>query len=110
MRQLAYVDETHRALVAFVDHDPEPVGMAQLVRDGDSAEIAFAVADEYQRRGIGSALASELVAAARVAGVEEITALVARDNPAALALLRRTLGRLRITFDGADLSVRAAIR
>jgi ribosomal protein S18 acetylase RimI-like enzyme len=109
LRELASVDERHRTLVAFVGDDPEPAGMAQLVRDGDSAEIAFAVADEYQRQGIGSALASRLVADARADGVAQITALVARDNPAALALLRHTLGRLRIAFEGTSLSIRAAL-
>jgi hypothetical protein len=31
---LARVDERSYALVAWVDGDPEPAGMAQLVRDG----------------------------------------------------------------------------
>jgi hypothetical protein len=35
--------------------------IARLVRDGSSAEIAFAVADEHRQRDIGSALAAELI-------------------------------------------------
>ncbi len=54
--QLASVDSTRHALVAYVEGDRRPVAIARLVRDGDSAEIAFEVADEYQQRGIGSAL------------------------------------------------------
>jgi ribosomal protein S18 acetylase RimI-like enzyme len=107
--QLAAVDATRHALVAYVAGDRRPVAIARLVRDGASAEIAFAVADEYQQRGIGSLLAAELVADARAAGVREVTALVASDNPAAVALLRRTLTALDIRFEGAELSVRAAI-
>ena len=81
----------HHALVAYVEGDPQPIAIARLARnDDDSAEIAFAVADEYQHQGIGSALAAELIADARAAGITEITALASSDNPATLALLRRT--------------------
>jgi ribosomal protein S18 acetylase RimI-like enzyme len=109
LRQLASVDPTHRVLVAYVESDPQAVAIARLVRDGNSAEIAFAVADEYQQRGIGSALAAELVADARAAGVTEINALVSSDNPAAVALLRRIAGALDIRREGPELSIRVAI-
>ena len=107
--QLALVDSTHHALVAYVEGDQEPVAIARLVRDGQSAEIAFEVANDYQQRGIGSALTEELLADARAAGITEITALVASDNPAAVALLRRTLDALDISLEGPDLWIRAAI-
>ena len=55
---LARVDADHHVLVAYVERDPRPVGIGRLVRDGRSAEIAFEVADEHQRNGIGSALAA----------------------------------------------------
>ncbi len=109
LRQLASVDKTHHALVAYVEGDPLPVAIARLVRDGRTAEIAFAVADEYQHRGIGSALAAELIADARAAGITEITALASSDNPAAVALLRRTAKVLDIRLEGPELSIRAAI-
>ena len=107
--QLAAVDTRRQALVAYVDGDPQPVALGHLVRDGSSAEVAFAVADEYQRQGIGSALAAELVAAARAAGITEVTALVSTDNDAAVRVLRRVAKRLEIRFDGPELSIRAAI-
>jgi ribosomal protein S18 acetylase RimI-like enzyme len=109
LRQLASIDATHHALVAYVDGDPLPVAIARLVRRGRSAEIAFAVADEYQQQGIGSALAAELVADARAAGITEITALVSSDNRAAVALLRRIVGAPDVRFEGRELSIRAAI-
>ena len=109
LRRLATVDADHRALVAFVEGDPEPVAIARLVRDGDSAEVAFAVADEYQGQGIGTALVSRLVTDARVAGISELRALVAGDNSAAVTLLRRVARRLQITYEGTELSIRAAI-
>jgi ribosomal protein S18 acetylase RimI-like enzyme len=79
------------------------------VRDGRSAEIAFAVADDYQNRGIGSALASELLADARAAGITEITAVASSTNSAAVALLRRTANVLDVRLEGPELSIRAAI-
>ena len=109
LAHLAAVDETRHVLVAYLEGDPGPVAIARLVRDGDSAEIAFEVADEHQRRGIGSALTAELLADARAAGVREVTALVASDNTAAVSLLRRVLDRLEIRFEGPELSIRAAL-
>ena len=109
LRWLAAVDATHHALVAYVDGDPEPVEIARLVRHGGSAELAFEVADAYHGRGIGSAMADLLVADARAAGICEVTALVRSDNPAALAVLRRALGRLELRIEGPDLLVRAPL-
>jgi len=67
------------------------------------------VADGYHQRGIGSALTRELITDARVAGVTEVTALVSSDNPAALALLRRTLHALEIRLDGPEYWIRAKL-
>ena len=50
-----------------------------MVRPG-SAEVAFAVVDEYQGQGIGGALMRHLVAIARDAGLEELVAEVLPDN------------------------------
>jgi ribosomal protein S18 acetylase RimI-like enzyme len=109
LRRLASIDRDRHALVAYAEGDPEPVAIARLVRDGRSAEVAFAVADDYQQRGIGSAIVAELVADAKAAGISEINALVARDNSAALAIVRRVARVLAVCFDGPDLSIRAAI-
>ena len=109
LEHLAAVDATRHVLVAYLEGDERPVAIARLVRDGSSAEIAFEVADEHQRRGIGSALTAELLADARAAGVREVTALVASDNTAAVSLLRRVLDRLEIRFEGPELSIRAAL-
>src|SRR6185503_7026053 len=48
LTSLARVDHAHHVLVGYVDGDPEPVGIARLVRSGTSAEIAFAIADAHQ--------------------------------------------------------------
>ena len=56
LQLLTTMDARHHALVAYLRGDARPVAIARLVRDGNSAEIAIAVADEHQQRGIGSAL------------------------------------------------------
>jgi len=110
LRHLATVDGEHHALVGWIQGDPVPAAIARLARTSrGSAEIAFAVADDYQHRGIGAALAGELVADARMAGITEITALTTPDNPAALALVRRVARVVDVCFDGPELSIRAAI-
>ena len=98
---LARVDRDRHVLVAYADGDPEPVGIARLVREGHSAEIAFAVADDYHGRRIGSTLASELAADARAAGIAQLTATVCGDNPRMIALLER-LGSLDVSWHGRE--------
>jgi ribosomal protein S18 acetylase RimI-like enzyme len=109
LRQLSTVDDRRRALVAYLEEDRRPIGIARLVRNGDTAEIAFAVVDEHQRRGIGTALVSALLTDARAAGVTEVTALVSAGNAAALALLRRVLDAFSVRYEGSELAVRAAL-
>ena len=106
---LATVDATRHVLVGYLEGDERPVTLARLVREGSSAEIAFEVADEHHRLGIGSALTAELLADARAAGITEVTALVASDNTAAVSLLRRVLDRLDIRFEGPELEIRGAL-
>jgi GNAT superfamily N-acetyltransferase len=73
----------HVALVAVVDEGGEPVivggGRYVVVRPG-TAELAFAVIDQYQGQGIGGALMRHLAAVARAAGLKELIAEVLPDN------------------------------
>ena len=84
---LARVDGDHHVLVAWAGG--EPVGIGRLVREGCTAEVAFAVADEWQSRGVGRVLAGRLAADARAAGITSFHAQVRRDNVRSIALLRR---------------------
>ncbi len=84
---LARVDASHHVLVAWAGD--RPVGLARLVRHGNSAEIAFEVADEWQRRGVGTLLVERLAADARAAGITRFRGDVDDGNAASLALLRR---------------------
>jgi ribosomal protein S18 acetylase RimI-like enzyme len=97
---LARVDADHHVLLGYLPDDPKPAGMAQLVRDGAEAEVAFAVADVYQGRGIGSLLAGELAADARAAGITRLRATVSGDNPRAVSLLARGAASLSVSWRG----------
>lgn len=99
---LARVDETHHVLVAYVDGETAPAGIARLVRDGRAGEIAFEVAEDLQGRGIGSVLAHELAADARAAGITRLVATVCGDNRPAVTLLRRLTGSLEVRWRGGD--------
>ena len=99
LANLARVDADHHVLVGYLDGDPDPVGIARLVRSGSSAEIAFAVADSHQSRRVGTTLAGELAADARAAGITQLVATVCGENPRVLALIRR-LGSVQTSWGG----------
>ena len=84
---LARVDETHHVLVALVDG--RPIGIARLVREADTAEVAFAVGDEWQGRGVGTILVERLRKDARAAGIRHFRADVMPENAPGQALARR---------------------
>ena len=90
LAELARVDGRRHVLVAYAAR--EPIGIARLARDDDEAdvaEIAYAVADAWQRLGVGTALVRQLSADARAAGIARLHATIGVENRPSLALLRR---------------------
>jgi RimJ/RimL family protein N-acetyltransferase len=86
-REIAFflnVDFTsHVALVAVVKHDggEEIVGGGRyVVLQPGRAEAAFTVVDQYQGRGLGTALLRHLATSAGGAGIHEFVAEVLPDN------------------------------
>jgi acetyl coenzyme A synthetase (ADP forming)-like protein len=67
-------------------HGDRIVAVANYVRlrDARAAEVAFAVADDFQGRGVGTRLLEQLAAAATAVGIEEFVAEVMADNTAML--------------------------
>ena len=102
LARLARVDERHHVLVGYVVGDPGPAGMARLVRNGTSAEIALEVADAHQGRGVGTVLARELAADARAAGITTLVATVCGDNPGVVSVLARIAESLHVRWRGSE--------
>jgi GNAT superfamily N-acetyltransferase len=103
----------HEALAAVVPETGEIVGEARYIRCRDRpevAEIAVAVADEWQGRGVGSLLMLRLAARARREGVERFCAFMLAGNHEMLELLRHVGPVERVGLDGAGLQVEAPVR
>lgn len=82
----------HEAIGALNVLDGRGVGIARYVRsknDPKAAEVAVTVVDDWQRRGLGTVLMARLAARAVDEGIARFTALVAEDNVAVIAMLRR---------------------
>ena len=78
------------AVVAVDQGSGRTVGIARFVRDpaAPEAEIAFEVVDDWQGRGIGRRLVTELRELALEQGILRFRAHVAHGNRAAAALVR----------------------
>src|SRR5215471_470232 len=76
------------ALLGSLDGRIVAVANWVRLRDPRAAEIAFAVGDEFQRRGIGTRLLEQLAARAGDAGIEEVVAEVLHENDKMLGVFR----------------------
>jgi RimJ/RimL family protein N-acetyltransferase len=100
LRYLTEVDgRDHVALVA--EYPAEPVrrliAVARFVRladDPEAAEVAITVADDWQRRGLGSRLSERLAEEARRLNIRRFTATMAADNVAAHRLMGKLTNHL----------------
>jgi RimJ/RimL family protein N-acetyltransferase len=95
LRYYADVDHhDHEALVALDPADGRGAGVARYVRDADdpqAAEIALTIADDWQGRGLGTALLARLSDRARQEGICRFTAVVSSDN-VPMGMLLRSVG------------------
>ena len=107
---LAYLTEVdhrrHEALVAIDPADGSIVGSARYVqvpRERDTAEVAVAVVDDWQRRGVATALLSALSRRAHENGVESFRAYVSSENAVVVDALTRAGAVRAPTGDAAEL-------
>ena len=104
LRYLTEVDHRdHEALLAVDPGSGKSVGVARYIRDRerrDRAEIAMAVLESWQGRGVGNALLHALADRAREEGVTQFTALMLSDNRPMRRLLA-SLGTSRLLSSGA---------
>jgi ribosomal protein S18 acetylase RimI-like enzyme len=83
----------HVALVAQINENGHPTivgGGRYIVVQPGQAEVAFAVIDEYQGRGIGASLMRHLAEIARQAGLKELVAEVLPDNTPMLKVFKKS--------------------
>jgi RimJ/RimL family protein N-acetyltransferase len=87
------VDFCHQvALIAVVKKSgqPEIAGGARYITENPGrAEVALTVVDNYQGKGIGSALMRHLIRIAHLAGLRELTAQVLPENLAMLKVFEK---------------------
>jgi GNAT superfamily N-acetyltransferase len=91
-RDLAYLTEVdhhdHEALIGFDAATREPVGVARYIRSDapTEAEVAVTVVDDWQGRGVATALLERLTARAHEEGITHFLALVLTENRDAIEL------------------------
>jgi len=83
----------HVALVAELDEAAGPIivgGGRYVVAEPGTAELAFAVTDAYQGKGLGTSLLRHLTKLARARGIRDFAADVLPENFAMLTLFERS--------------------
>jgi RimJ/RimL family protein N-acetyltransferase len=104
--RLARVDHDQRFALVATTHKPDGnehiVGVARYDRapGTDTAEVALAVVDDQQRRGIGAGLLSLLSQVAREHGIRHFSLIVLPENQTMLTLLRRLGWIHKAEFEG----------
>jgi acetyl coenzyme A synthetase (ADP forming)-like protein len=92
-----FAEEGHEKVVAIANYE--------RLRDPKVAEAAFAVADEYQRRGIGTRLVEQLAERAGQHGIERIVAEVLADNRDMLGVFEAIGFELRRELAGGEIEI-----
>lgn len=92
VRSLASVDHVHRLAIVAEDreHDRDVIAMASYSAvDDETAEVAVAVLDQWQRHGLGTALVEALLAAAESRGYRRFAASLTAENVGMRKILHR---------------------
>jgi RimJ/RimL family protein N-acetyltransferase len=98
----------HVALVVVADENGRQSiigGGRYVVVESGRAELAFAVVDDYQGQGIGTALMRNLVAIARQAGLRELIAEVLAGNTGMLKVFQKSGLEMSTKLEGSVVHV-----
>jgi GNAT superfamily N-acetyltransferase len=99
LRYLLSVDHhDHESIIALDERDGEAVGVARYVRRRerpDVAELAVTVVDDWQGRGLGTALMDAIAARARQEGITAFTVMMLASNQPMMSLLEH-LSEVRV--------------
>ncbi len=99
--RMALVVEYDERLVAVARYDREP--------DTEEAEVAFLVADEFQRRGLGMRLLKDLAVAARAQGITTFTAETQASNRDMIGVFESSGYSVEASMESEFVSVRFRI-
>jgi RimJ/RimL family protein N-acetyltransferase len=99
----------HEALVALAPGEDRIIGVARFVRTRPGhAEPAITVADDWQGRGVATALLARLVDRALDEGIGTFDAIVLSGNREAIEVLRR-LGPTVVDLQGPELALEVTL-
>jgi GNAT superfamily N-acetyltransferase len=102
LRYLTDLDHRNHEAIFALDESGEDAGVARYVRSAvrpDTAEVAVAVVDGWQGRGLGTLLLQGISVRARDEGVRTFTALMLASNHEMMDLFEH-LGPVRIVGRG----------
>lgn len=104
MRSCCIDYDREMALVALIDDSPRPaiIAVGRLIKthDGDEAEFALVVSDEFQRRGIGRELLRRLIDIGRRERVPRIVGHILAENSAMQHVCKQLGFRIAYEADG----------
>lgn len=100
-REMALVAEHTTA-----EGKPEILGIARMIREhtGNSAEVAFIVADKFQRKGLGRFLMNRTIEIARNEGLASLHGVLLFDN----AEMRKLFEKVGFKFEEPESAVSSA--
>src|SRR4051812_9181717 len=101
--------ETQGALVATQEGELVALASYARLRDPCTAEVAFAVADDLQGRGVGTRLLERLAERASAVGVERFVAEVLAENTAMLGVFRDAGFEITRSLESGEVEVRFPI-
>jgi GNAT superfamily N-acetyltransferase len=112
LRYLTDVDHRDHEAVFALDESGEGVGVARYVRSGarpDTAEVAIAVVDGWQGRGLGTLLLEAISVRARDERVRTFTALMLASNREMMDLFQHLAPVRIVGRAGGTIEIEAAI-
>ena len=107
LTELDFVNHVGLAATIEAEGMERFIGVGRYLRSADAvaAEVAFAVLDEFQGRGIGTLLLRHLAQIARRQGIDQFDAFVMGDNHQMLEVFANSGFRTRDRYDAGTVRV-----
>ncbi len=106
LTELDFVNHVGLAATMQSEAGERFIGVGRYIRgEGAEAEVAFAVLDEHQGRGIGTLLLHHLARVARKGGIKRFSAVVMGDNKQMLEVFANSGFQSHDSYDGGTVRV-----